>query len=102
MMGGMGMSGGSVYGGTSSSGMGGIGSRYGYGVAGGSSGYRGGGIGGMGGGMGGMGGMGGFSEMGVSSATVLTIRVKKSDADVFAKGELDYEQFRQKVQIFTY
>ena len=100
MMGSMGMSGGSVYGGTSSGGgMGGFGGRYG--VAGGSSGSR-------GGGMADMGGMGGFSEpsvfseMGVSPATVLTIRAKKSDVDSFAKGEQDFEQFRQKVQIFTY
>jgi hypothetical protein len=61
---------------------------------------------GMGGGM--MGGMGGFSdmdvynEMGVAPATVLTIRAKKTDIDAFAEGEQDFEQFRQKVQIFTY
>ena len=60
-------------------------------------------MGGTGGGMGGMGvGMGGFGGMGVSSATVLTIRAKKSDIDAFAKGEQDFEQFRRKVQIFTY
>jgi hypothetical protein len=105
MMGGMGMSGGSVYGGTSSGVTGGFGG--GYGVADGSSGYGGGGM--MGGGSGGMmGGMGGFSEMGVfsamgvSPATVLTIRAKKTDIDAFAKGQQDFEQFRQKVQIFTY
>jgi hypothetical protein len=100
MMGGMGGYGGGMGGGYSSS----------YGVSGGSSGYIGGMGGGMGGGMvGGMGGgMGGFSDMkvynetGVAPATVLTIRAKKSDIDAFAKGELDYEQFRQKVQIFTY
>ena len=49
-----------------------------------------------------MGGMGGFGGMDVSSATVLTIRAKKSDIDAFANGEQDFEQFRQKVQIFTY
>ena len=95
MMGGMG----GMYGGTSSGGMmGGMG-----------GGMMGGGMGGgMMGGMGAMGGMGGFSEpgvfseMGVSPATVLTIRAKKSDVDAFAKGDQDYEQFRQKVQIFTY
>ncbi len=105
MMGGMG----AMYGGTSSGGMGGF--SGGYGVSGGSSGYSsggmGGGMGGMmggtGGGMGGMGvGMGGFGGMGVSSATVLTIRAKKSDVDSFATGQQDFEQFRQKVQIFTY
>jgi hypothetical protein len=101
MMGGMG----GMYGGTSSGGMGSLGGSSvssGY-----SSGGMGGGMGGMmggtGGGMGGMGvGMGGFGGMGISSATVLTIRAKKSDIDAFAKGEQDYEQFRQKVQIFTY
>jgi hypothetical protein len=106
MMGGMG----GMYGGASSGGMGGFSGSYG--VSGGSSGYgygggMGGGIGGgmmggMGGGMGGTGGMGGFAETGVSSATVLTIRAKKADIDDFAKDEQDYEQFRQKVQIFTY
>jgi len=81
----------------------------GYGVPGGSAGGYGGGMpGGMGGMMGGMGMgsgmMGGmaYSEMAPPSATVLTIRVKKSDVDAFAKGELDFEQFQQKVQIFTY
>lgn len=89
------MSGGSIYGGTSSGGFGG-------GGYGGSGGGIGGGM--MGGGMGGsmMGGMSGPGEMGVSPATVLTIRAKKSDVDAFAKGEQDFEQFRQKVQTFTY
>lgn len=32
--------------------------------------------------------------------TVLTICVKKSDIDAFAKGELDYEQFRKRTGIF--
>jgi hypothetical protein len=74
------------YGGTSAGGMGGMG-----------------GYGGMVGGIGGFGGgMGGFGGAGASPATVLTIRAKKSDIDAFAKGEQDYEQFRQKVQIFTY
>lgn len=35
-------------------------------------------------------------------STFLTIRAKKSDIDAFSKDELDYEQFRQKMQIFTY
>lgn len=117
MMGGMG----GMYGGTSSGRMGGssgyggggmMGGGYGGSSGSGSSGMArdmGGGMmdgmssGGMGGGMGGMGGgMGGFGEMGVSSATVLTIRAKKSDIDAFAGGEQDIEQFRQKVQIFSY
>jgi len=70
----------------------------GYGVSSGSSG------GGMMGGMsgGGMGGITGLDAMSVSAATVLTIRTKKSDVDSFATGEQDFEQFRRKVQIFTY
>ncbi|MHC4655574.1 MAG: hypothetical protein ACYS91_11245 [Planctomycetota bacterium] len=40
--------------------------------------------------------------IGVSASTVLTIRAKKSDVDAFAKGELDYDKFREKVQILTY
>lgn len=69
----------------------------------------GGGMGGFGGGMyGGMGGygggvmMGGYGGMGFSSATILTIRAKKSDVDDFAKDELDLEQFQETVEIFTY
>ena len=46
--------------------------------------------------------MSGPGEMGVSPATVLTIRAKKSDVDAFAGGQQDFEQFRRKVQIFTY
>lgn len=38
----------------------------------------------------------------ISSNTVLTIRAKKSDVDAFAKGDLDYEKFREKVQILKY
>jgi hypothetical protein len=37
-----------------------------------------------------------------ASSTVLTIRAKKSDIDAFAKGDLDYDKFREKVQILTY
>jgi hypothetical protein len=40
--------------------------------------------------------------MGVSSATVLTMRVEKTDVDAFASGELDFDGFRQKVQIILY
>jgi len=113
MMGGMG----GMYGGTSSGGMmggmgAGMGSSGGGGMGGGmmgggmGGGMMGGGMGGgmMGGGMGGgmMGGMSGPGEMDVSPATVLTIRAKKSDVDSFAQGQQDFEQFRQKVQIFTY
>jgi hypothetical protein len=92
MMGGMGgMYESTPYGGASSGGMGGFGG--GYSVSGGSSGFG----GGMGGGMGGFGG-----GTGVSAATVLTIRAKKTDIDAYAKDEQILEQFRRKVQIFTY
>jgi hypothetical protein len=37
-----------------------------------------------------------------TSSTVLTIRAKKSDVDAFAKDDLDYDKFREKVQILTY
>jgi len=36
-----------------------------------------------------------------SSPAVLVIRAKRSDIDAFSKGDLDYDQFGQKVQIFT-
>jgi len=48
------------------------------------------------------GGMGGYSETGIPPATVLTIRAKKSDVDAFSEGELNFEKFRQKVQILMY
>jgi len=34
--------------------------------------------------------------------TILTIRVKKSDADAFAKGKLSLDEFRKKASITTY
>jgi len=39
-------------------------------------------------------------ETGPLLPTVLTISAKKSDIDAFAKGELDYDQFRQRTGIF--
>ena len=89
---------------------GGMGGMYGGSVGGTAGGSMGGGgfSGGMtmGGGMyGGMGGFSGedyYSETGSASTTVLTIRAKKTDVDNFAKGEFDFEQFQEKVEIFTY
>ena len=78
-----------------SMGMGGYG-----GYGGGMMGGYGGGMGGFGGGM--MGGMGVYEEMGPPSATVMTIRAKKSDVSDFAKGEMDFDQFQEMVEIFTY
>jgi len=43
-----------------------------------------------------------LSEMASSAPTFLTIRAKKSDIDAFAKNELDYDQFRELTQVFTY
>ncbi|MHC4309553.1 MAG: hypothetical protein ACYSSN_06385 [Planctomycetota bacterium] len=40
--------------------------------------------------------------IGISAPTVLTIRAIKSDVDAFSKGDLDYDKFREKVQILTY
>ena len=82
--------------------MGGMGGMGGYG--GGMGGYGGGMMGGFGGGFGGgmMGGMAGYGEMGFPSATVLTIRAKKTNVDDFAKDELDFEEFQETVEIFTY
>ena len=36
------------------------------------------------------------------ATTVLTMQAKKADIDAFGKGDLDFEQFRQKVKSFTY
>jgi hypothetical protein len=36
-----------------------------------------------------------------SLPTVLVIRAKKSDIDLFAKGEIDFDQFQQSTQILT-
>jgi hypothetical protein len=78
-----------------SMGMGGYG-----GYGGGMMGGYGGGMGGFGGGM--MGGMGVYEEMGPPSATVMTIRAKKSDVSYFATGEQPFDQFQETVEIFTY
>jgi hypothetical protein len=41
-------------------------------------------------------------ELGLSSPTVLVIRARKADIDSFATGDLDLEQFRQRVQLLSY
>ncbi|OHB59291.1 MAG: hypothetical protein A2167_05670 [Planctomycetes bacterium RBG_13_46_10] len=41
------------------------------------------------------------NESGLSSTATIIIRAKRVDIDAFAKGELDLEKFRQRVQIFT-
>ncbi|MHC4659631.1 MAG: hypothetical protein ACYS83_10735 [Planctomycetota bacterium] len=43
-----------------------------------------------------------LNEAGFSSSTVMTIRVRKMSVDGFAKGEADFDEFREQVQIFTY
>ncbi len=37
-----------------------------------------------------------------ASTTVLTIQAKKADIDALARSNIDLEQFRQKVRVFTY
>ena len=39
---------------------------------------------------------------GLSLPTILTIRARKSDIDAFANGQLSFDQFHQKTQMFTY
>lgn len=43
-----------------------------------------------------------LDDIGLSSQTVLVIRAKRSDIGAFAKGELDLDKFRTRVQMFTY
>jgi hypothetical protein len=43
-----------------------------------------------------------LDDIGLSSPAVLVIRTKKSDIDEFAKGDLGFDQFRQRVQILTH
>ena len=38
----------------------------------------------------------------MSSSSVLTMQARKADIDAFAKGKLDFEQFREKVKAFAY
>jgi len=40
-------------------------------------------------------------DLELSCPTILVIRAKKSAIDAFAKGDLDLDQFRKRVQIFT-
>jgi len=40
-------------------------------------------------------------DLGSSSPTILIIRAKKSDIESFAKGDLDFDKFRERVLIFT-
>jgi hypothetical protein len=101
---GMRLGGAGKYGTGSYGGYGGGGGGYGGygGGSGGGYGVSGFGFGGMGGASFGYRGMAGVAGMGPASSATLTMRVKKSDVDAFAKGELDFEQFQQKVKIFTY
>jgi hypothetical protein len=88
--GGYGMAGSSGYGGVVSGGYGGFGGGF-------SSGFGG------GYGMGGYGGYGGrYLGMPSPSSAVLIIRVKKANVDAFAKGNMDFDEFQQRVAVFTY
>ncbi|MGD8500449.1 MAG: hypothetical protein PVJ86_07360 [Phycisphaerales bacterium] len=42
-----------------------------------------------------------LDDLKLSSPTILVIRTKKSDIDEFAKGALDFDQFRQRTQMLT-
>ena len=42
------------------------------------------------------------AETAPGQATFLTIRAKKSDIDSFAKNQLDYDKFSQRVSVLTY
>ena len=44
----------------------------------------------------------GESSPGAGRGTVLIVRVKKSDAEAFAKGEMNWEQFQRKSTINAY
>lgn len=44
----------------------------------------------------------GDSRTGRARGTVLTIRVRKADADAFAKGKLDLDEFRKKAKMTSY
>lgn len=43
-----------------------------------------------------------LNDIGLSSPTILVIHVKRSEIDAFAKGELDFDKFRERVQVLTY
>jgi hypothetical protein len=43
-----------------------------------------------------------LSDLGISSPTVLTIRVKKSYIDALAQNKIDFDEFEQKVQLISY
>ncbi len=43
-----------------------------------------------------------LDDIGSSSPTILVIRTKKSDIAEFAKGDLDFDEFRKRVQLLTY
>jgi len=50
----------------------------------------------------GVGAMVGPGQKQASQGSVMTIHAKKADVDAFAKDELDFDKFREKVQIFIY
>jgi len=42
-----------------------------------------------------------LDDLVLSSPAILVIRTKKADIDEFAKGDLDFDQFRQRTQMLT-
>ena len=43
-----------------------------------------------------------LSDLGISSPTVLTIRAKKSYIDALAQNKIDFDEFKEKVQLISY
>ena len=43
-----------------------------------------------------------LDSIGSATPSILVIRAKRSDIDDFAKGDLDFDIFRKRVQILTY
>jgi hypothetical protein len=42
-----------------------------------------------------------LNDIGLSSPAILVIRAKRSEIDDFAKGNLDFDKFRERVQVLT-
>ena len=42
-----------------------------------------------------------LNDIGLSSPAILVIRAKRSEIDDFAKGDLDFDKFRERVQVLT-
>jgi hypothetical protein len=47
-------------------------------------------------------GMGAVGPAASAAGNVLTIQAKKADIDAFAKDQISFEQFSQRVKVFSY